>query len=83
MGVLNIVLSVVDIVLALAIIILFLVQEGNDKGLGVVAGGSSDSYYSKAKGRTLEEQLKTWTVICCFLFAAVSVVLYLSLAKAW
>ena len=45
MGVLNIVLSVVDIILAVAIIILFLVQEGNDRGIGVVAGGSSDSYY--------------------------------------
>ena len=62
---------------------LFLVQEGNDQGIGVVAGGSSDSYYSKAKGRTLEEQLKTWTVVCCVLFAIVSVVLYLSLVKAW
>ena len=51
--------------------------------VSVVAGGSSDSYYNKAKGRTLEEQLKTWTVICCVLFAIVSVVLYLSIAKAW
>lgn len=83
MAVWNIVLSVVDIVLAIVIIVLFLVQEGNDRGIGVVAGGSSDSFYSKSKGRTLEEQLKKWTVICCFLFAIVSVVLYLSIAKAW
>ena len=83
MTTLNIVLSILDIVFAIAIIVLFLVQEGNDKGMGVVAGGSSDSFYSKAKGRTLEEQLKTWTVICCVLFAIVSVVLYLSIAKAW
>ncbi|MBR3341282.1 MAG: preprotein translocase subunit SecG [Clostridiales bacterium] len=83
MTVLNIVLSIIDVILALAIIVLFLVQEGNDQGIGVVAGGSSDSYYSKAKGRTLEEQLKTWTVICCILFAIVSLVLYLSIAKAW
>ena len=83
MTTLNIVLCVLDIVLAVAIIVLFLVQEGNDRGIGVVAGGSSDSYYSKAKGRTLEEQLKTWTVICCVLFAIVSIVLYLSIARAW
>ena len=83
MAIVNIVLSVVDIILAVAIIVLFLVQEGNDKGIGVVAGGSSDSYYSKAKGRTLEEQLKTWTVICCIIFAIISVVLYLSIAKSW
>ncbi|MBR3462556.1 MAG: preprotein translocase subunit SecG [Saccharofermentans sp.] len=83
MTTLNIVLCIVDIILAIAIIVLFLVQEGNDRGIGVVAGGSSDSYYNKAKGRTMEEQLKKATVICCVLFAIVSVVLYLSIAKAW
>ena len=55
MTTLNIVLCIVDIILAIAIIVLFLVQEGNDRGIGVVAGGSSDSYYNKAKGRTMEE----------------------------
>ena len=83
MKVLNIVLSVVDIILAIAIIVLFLVQEGNDRGIGVVAGGSSDSYYNKAKGRTIEEQLKKATVACCILFAITSIVLYLSIAKSW
>jgi preprotein translocase subunit SecG len=51
--------------------------------MGVVAGGSSESYYGKAKGRTLDEQLKRWTVICAVLFAIVSIVLYLAIAKAW
>ncbi|MBR3081671.1 MAG: preprotein translocase subunit SecG [Clostridiales bacterium] len=80
---LKIALSIVDIILAIAIIILFLVQEGNDQGMGVVAGGSSESYYGKAKGRTLDEQLKRWTVICSILFAIVSVILYLSVARGW
>ena len=80
---LKIALSIVDIILAVAIIILFLVQEGNDQGMGVVAGGSSESYYGKAKGRTLDEQLKRWTVICSILFAIVSVILYLSVARGW
>ena len=83
MSALDVILSILDIVLGLTMVVLFLVQEGNDQGIGVVAGGSSDSYYNKAKGRTLEEQLKTWTVICCVLFAIVSVVLYLSMVKAW
>ena len=80
---LKIALSIVDIILAIAIIILFLVQEGNDQDMGVVAGGSSESYYGKAKGRTLDEQLKRWTVICSILFAIVSVILYLSVARGW
>ena len=80
---LKIALSIVDIILAIAIIILFLVQEGNDQGMGVVAGGSSESYYGKAKGRTLDEQLKRWTVICSILFAIISTILYLSVARGW
>jgi preprotein translocase subunit SecG len=83
MSALQIILSVIDAILAIAIIILFLVQEGNDRGMGIVAGASSDSYYSKAKGRSLEEQLKKWTAICAVLFAIVSILLYLAVAKAW
>ena len=74
MSALQIVLSIIDILFAIAIIVLFLVQEGNDQGLGAVTGATTDSYYSKAKGRTLEEQLKRWTVICCVAFAVVSIV---------
>lgn len=85
MGVVNIILSALDAILALAIIVLFLVQEGNDRGIGVVAGSNSsnDSYYSKIKGKSREMQLKRWTVICSVLFAVISIVLYLSLARNW
>ena len=83
MSALQIVLSIIDILFAIAIIVLFLVQEGNDQGLGAVTGATTDSYYSKARGRTLEEQLKRWTVICCVAFAVVSIVLYLAVARYW
>ena len=83
MSALQIILTIVDAIVAVAIVILFLVQEGNDRGMGVVAGASSDSYYSKAKGRSLEEQLKRWTSICAVIFAVVSVVLYLAVARGW
>ncbi len=80
---LQIFLSIIDIIFALAIIILFLVQEGNDQGLGAVTGATSDSYYSKAKGRTLEEQLKRWTVISCVGFSLFSILLYLAINRHW
>lgn len=80
---LQIFLSIIDIIFALAIIILFLVQEGNDQGLGAVTGATSDSYYSKAKGRTLEEQLKRWTVISCIGFSLFSILLYLAINRHW
>ena len=83
MSALQIILTIVDAIVAVAIVALFLIQEGNDRGMGVVAGASSDSYYSKAKGRSPEEQLKRWTSICAVIFAVVSVVLYLAVARGW
>jgi preprotein translocase subunit SecG len=75
--------AIIDIVSALAMIILFLVQEGNDRGMGVVAGASTDSYYSKAKGRSLEERLKFYTKVAVIIFSASSILLYLAIAHAW
>ena len=60
MSVTAIVLSSLDIIFAVALIILFLAQEGNDNGMGVVGGASTDSFYNKQKGRTLEEKLKSF-----------------------
>lgn len=75
--------AIIDIISALTMIILFLVQEGNDRGMGVVAGATNDSYYSKAKGRSLEERLKFYTKVCVIIFAASSILLYLTIAHAW
>ena len=81
MSALDIVLSILDIILGLTMVILFLVQEGNDQGMGAITGASNDSYYSKAKGQTLEERLKQATKVVAVLFAAVSVVLYFAVTK--
>ena len=83
MSALDIVLSILDIILGLTMVILFLVQEGNDQGMGAITGASNDSYYSKAKGQTLEERLKQATKIAAILFAAVSVVLYFAVTKGF
>jgi len=83
MSALDIFLSVVDILLGISMVILFLVQEGNDQGMGAISGASSDSYYSKAKGRTLEERLKQATKLVAILFAVVSIVLYLAVTKGF
>lgn len=84
MSVIDIILAILDIIAALAMVILFLVQEGNDRGMGVVSGASSnDSYYSKNSGRSLEERLKTATKFTAVFFAVVSVLLYLAVTKGF
>lgn len=83
MSVLAIVLACIDILAGVIMIVLFLLQEGNDNGMGVISGGSSDSFYSKAKGRTLEEKLKSGSLICAIIFSVVSVLLFLVFARGW
>lgn len=43
-----IVLSCVDIVISIALILLVVFQEGNDKGLGVIGGGA-DTFLAKRR----------------------------------
>lgn len=81
MSALDIIFAILVILSGVSMVILFLVQEGNDKGMGVVGGASSDSFYSKAKGRTLEERLKQATKVTAVLFAAFSVILYILVTK--
>ena len=83
MSALDVVLSIFDILLGVIMVVLFLVQEGNDQGMGAISGASSDSYYSKAKGQTLEERLKQATKIVAILFAVMSIILYLAVTKGF
>ena len=83
MSALDVVLSIFDILLGVIMVILFLVQEGNDQGMGAISGASSDSYYSKAKGQTLEERLKQATKVVSILFAVMSIILYLAVTKGF
>lgn len=83
MSALDVVLSILDILLGVIMVVLFLIQEGNDQGMGAISGASSDSYYSKAKGQTLEERLKQATKVVAVLFAIMSIVLYLAVTKGF
>ena len=83
MSALDVILSICDIVLGVTMVVLFLVQEGNDQGMGAITGSSNDSYYSKAKGQTLEERLKQATKVVAVLFAVMSIILYFAVTKGF
>ena len=51
--------------------------------MGAITGASNDSYYSKAKGQTLEERLKQATKVVAILFAIMSVILYFAVTKGF
>ena len=83
MNTLAVVLTCVDIIVCIALIILVMSQEGNDQGMGIVGGSGSNSFYEKSKGRTLDEKLKKITLFTAILFAILTVVLFLVLARGF
>ena len=58
------ILIVIYFIVALALIILALIQSKEDSGLSsTITGSSTDNFYEKNKGRTKEGKQKRCTVI--------------------
>ena len=74
MGVWGIVLGSVLIVAAIAIIIVIILQQGNQQGIGVVSG-AADSYFSKNKARSIDAKLARFTKF----FVAIFVIIVIAL----
>ncbi len=74
MSIWGIVLGSLLAVVAVAIIIVIILQEGNQQGLGVVTG-AADSYFSKNKARSIDAFLSRWTKV----FAAAFVIFVIAL----
>lgn len=76
MQILKYILIVIDIVIALPLIILTLVQHKDDPGLsGTITGAASSNFLDKNKSRTKEGRAKRWTIILGILFTVVTIVL--------
>ncbi len=78
MATLKTVLTIIFIILSVFITIVILMQEGKSGGLGAL-NGTSETYWSKNKGRSLEGILVKVTTVAVFLFMALAVVLCLGI----
>ncbi len=82
MLVLQYVLGIALIVMALALVVLVLLQSSKDKSLsGSIAGGSSDTYYGQNKGRSRDKLLARATLVVSILFVAALVTAYVLIAR--
>ncbi len=79
MSALEIVFGIVLLLFSLAIILVVLLQEGNQKNVGVVTGGA-DTFLSKNKARSIDAFLSRWTKVIAigfFVFVlVVNIVMY-------
>lgn len=74
MGTIRLILTIIYIIDCIFLAVVVLMQEGKNAGLGAISG-STDSYYSKNKGRTREGQMVRFTTIAAILFLVLSAVL--------
>ena len=65
---LSVTFVVVSAIAALFVLIVILMQQSNSEGISAL-GGSSDTFYGKNKGKTMEHKLKVLTGICIFIIA--------------
>lgn len=67
MGIWEIILGALLIIMSIAIIIVIILQEGNQQGVGVVTGGA-DTFFSKNKARSIDAFLARWTKVFAVVF---------------
>ncbi len=64
------IMIVIYFIIALALIILTLIQSKEDEGLSsTITGSSTNNFFEKNKARTKEGKQKRWTIILAIVFA--------------
>lgn len=77
------VLLLVMMVCAIIAIIIVLFQPGNSTGIDAL-GGSSETFFGKNKGRSMESKMKKWTVISLIVLAVLAIAFFiLQLNGVW
>lgn len=70
------ILIVIYFIVAVALIILALIQSKEDAGLSsTITGSSTNNFFEKNKGRTKEGKQKRWTIILAVVFAILTIAL--------
>ena len=83
MPVIQVILSIIYVILGVAISIVILMQEGKSNGLGSAIGGiSTDSYWSKNRGRSMEGALEHFTRYGAIVFMIITIILNILLRIA-
>lgn len=75
MEILKTILMIVFILICVALTVIILLQEGKAAGLGSLSGQSTETYWSKNKGRSKEGMLIKVTSILVLLFFVLAAVL--------
>ena len=73
---LSLTMIILMVLAALTAIVLVLLQPSNSSGIDAL-GGSSETFFGKNKGKSIEEKMKKWTWICLAVLAVLAIVFYI------
>ena len=71
----SVVLYICLFVAAVVAIVLVLFQQSNSDGIQGITG-SSETFFGKNKGRSIESRMKKWTWICLAVITVLAIVAY-------
>lgn len=75
-------LQIIHVLLCLFLIVVVLLQQSKQNGMsGAITGGSSDTFFGKNRGRTIDAILAKWTAVVAILFIVVSIALFILSTK--
>lgn len=77
MAVFRIIIQIIFILICIALVVLVLMQEGKQAGLGAISG-MAETYWGKNKGRSMEGTLVKITKYLAIGFMILSIVLNLN-----
>ena len=80
---LSLIMIILMFVAAAAAVVLVLLQPGNSTGINAL-GGSSETFFGKNKGKSIEAKLKKWTWVCLVVLVVFAIAFYiLQLPGLW
>ena len=80
---LSVSLIVLMAISAITAIVLVLLQPSNSSGIDAL-GGSSETFFGKNKGKSIEAKMKKWTWICLAVLVVLAIVFYvLQIESLW
>lgn len=74
-------LTIIDIIVALVLIVIVLMQSGRTQGISGAIAGGAETFFGKNKGRTIDGILSKVTSVVAVLFIILSVALSIVLSK--
>lgn len=81
--IITLVLLLIMMVAAVVAIVIVLFQPGNSTGIDAL-GGSSETFFGKNKGQSIEYKMKKWTIIVLIVLTILSVLFFiLQLDAVW